>query len=62
MRAKDVIRKLLANGWVIKSINGSHHHLIHSAHPGVKVQVALHQGDVPKGTLNNIKKMTGLDF
>jgi predicted RNA binding protein YcfA (HicA-like mRNA interferase family) len=62
MKSKDVIKKLVASGWIIKNIKGSHYHLIHADHPGLKVQVALHHGDLPKGTLNNIKKITGVDL
>jgi predicted RNA binding protein YcfA (HicA-like mRNA interferase family) len=45
-----------------QNIKGSHYYSVHADHPGLKVQVSLHHGDVPKGTLNNIKKLTGVDL
>ena len=62
MTAKDLIKKMMAAGWELKNIKGSHHHLIHTDHPGVKVQVPVHHGDLLKKTLHSIKKITGLDL
>lgn len=62
MKAKDVIKILLAAGWQLKNIESSHHHFIHPDRPGVKIQVPVHAGDIPKGTMHTIKKASGLKF
>jgi len=39
VNGKDIIKKLKALGWEIRSINGSHHQMIKD---GVKVTVPVH--------------------
>ena len=59
MTAKELKRKLQAEGWII--IQGSRHELaIHKNKPGLKVPIHRHKGDIPKGTLDKILKDTGL--
>jgi len=59
MTAKELKRKLVSDGWIIKQ--GSRHELAtHPDKPGVKVPIHRHSGDIPTGTLNNILKSTGL--
>jgi predicted RNA binding protein YcfA (HicA-like mRNA interferase family) len=59
MTAKELKRKLIADGWIIKE-GGGHQMATHPGKPGVKVPIQRHTGDIPTGTLNNILKMTGL--
>ena len=59
MKAKEVIKRLEANGWLLKSVEGSHHHFVHPEIKG-KVTVALHAGDIPTKTLHRILKSAGL--
>jgi predicted RNA binding protein YcfA (HicA-like mRNA interferase family) len=59
MTARELKRKLIADGWIIK--DGSRHQMaIHPEKPGVKVPIPRHTGDIPAGTLNNILQATGL--
>ena len=59
MTAKELIRKLIAAGWIITE-GGKHSQAIHPDKPGIKVSIHRHTGDIPTGTLNNILKITGL--
>lgn len=54
MKAKDVEKFILNDGWKLHSIQGSHHHYKHDIKQG-KVTIAFHSGDIPKGTLNCIQ-------
>jgi len=58
MNGKEIIKKLKARGWEIKSINGSHHQMIKD---GVKVTVPVHGTyDVKIKTLLSIEKQSGV--
>jgi predicted RNA binding protein YcfA (HicA-like mRNA interferase family) len=58
MNGKEIIKKLKARGWEIKSINGSHHQMIKD---GVKVTVPVHgTHDVKIKTLLSIEKQSGV--
>ena len=58
MNGKEIIKKLKALGWEIKSINGSHHQMIKD---GVKVTVPVHgMHDVKIKTLLSIEKQAGV--
>ena len=59
MNSKDAMRMIEADGWYLVRIKGSHHHFKHPAKPGL-VTVKHPEGDLPKGTLNSIKKQAGM--
>ncbi|MDR0937110.1 MAG: type II toxin-antitoxin system HicA family toxin [Oscillospiraceae bacterium] len=60
MRVREVVRVLLADGWVELSGKAtSHRQFKHSLKPG-RVTVANHPGDIPPFTLNSIWKQAGL--
>lgn len=59
MTAKEVIKKLKADGWTEVRIRGSHIQLKHPNKKGL-VTVPMHSGDIPRGTLNSILKQAGL--
>ena len=59
MTAKELKRKLVAAGWVVKE-GGRHEIATHPDRPGLKVPIHRHTGDIPAGTLQNILKVTGL--
>jgi len=59
MTAKELKRKLIANGWKITQ-GGNHEQATHQDKPGIKVPIHRHTGDIPTGTLNKILKDTGL--
>lgn len=57
--AKDLEREVLNAGWKYDSQKGSHRQYIHPDKPG-KVTIPFHGGDLPKGTVNAIRKQAGL--
>ncbi len=58
MKAKDLLKLLKKNGWIVVRINGSHHIL---QKDGKTIVVPLHSKDVPIGLLNSILKEADLD-
>ncbi|MBK7927110.1 MAG: type II toxin-antitoxin system HicA family toxin [Bryobacterales bacterium] len=61
MKVRDLIRKLEAAGWVLRSTRGSHRQFKHSQKPAV-VTVTGHPGqDLPIGTLRAILKAADLE-
>jgi predicted RNA binding protein YcfA (HicA-like mRNA interferase family) len=58
MDSKRVIKMLEADGWRLARVKGSHHQFKHPAKPGL-VTVKHPDGEIPKGTLNSIKKQAG---
>ena len=59
MTAKELKRKLRAEGWEITQ-GGNHELATHPDKPGIKVPLHRHTGDIPIGTLDRILKETGL--
>lgn len=59
MDFKAVMKIIEADGWYLVRTKGSHHHFKHSTKPGL-VAVKHPDGDIPKGTLNSIKKQADL--
>ncbi len=59
MTSREVIAKLKAAGWVLKSVKGSHHQFVHPTLPG-KVTVPHPRGDFPIGTLKSIERQSGV--
>lgn len=59
MKPKEMEQRILADGWIFKSQEGSHKHYIHPEKDG-KVTIPFHKKDLPKGTENNILKPAGL--
>lgn len=57
---KATLRALAKDGWSVKRVTGSHHHLTHPIKPGL-ITVPVHAGRaIPPGTLANIVKQAGL--
>lgn len=59
MTFKEVENIILADGWKLDSIRGSHYHYKHPNKYG-KVTVPNHKGDIAKGTVNFILKQAEL--
>lgn len=58
---KDIVRTLERFGWHVVRIHGSHHMMRHPDVPDI-VPVPVHaRRPVPRGTLGNILKRTGID-
>ncbi|MEN3748177.1 type II toxin-antitoxin system HicA family toxin [Sphingomonas sp. HF-S3] len=59
MRSREVIKRLLAHGWVEVRQTGSHRHFRHPTLPGTAT-VPHPKSDLPIGTLKSISKQTGV--
>ncbi|MDR3072191.1 MAG: type II toxin-antitoxin system HicA family toxin [Clostridiales Family XIII bacterium] len=59
MNNRELRKKLQDAGWQIKS-GKEHDQATHSEHPGEKIPIPRHKGEVPKGTANAILKAAGL--
>ena len=57
--SKQVIKLLIADGWVFKEQKGSHAHYRHPKKLG-KATVKVNEKDIPIGTIKGIEKQTGL--
>ena len=59
MKSADVIKRLEADGWVLRSVRGSHHIFNHPAKPG-HLSVPHPKRDLGKGLLHKLFKQAGL--
>lgn len=59
LSSREVIKALLADGWELKNVSGSHHHFVHPTKPG-KVTVPHPKKDLKVKTLRTIEKQAGL--
>jgi predicted RNA binding protein YcfA (HicA-like mRNA interferase family) len=59
MRFKDIERIILADGWILKDIKGSHFQYTHTTKSG-KVTIPHHTGDIPNIVIKSILKQAGL--
>ncbi|SHE99991.1 Predicted RNA binding protein YcfA, dsRBD-like fold, HicA-like mRNA interferase family [Modicisalibacter ilicicola DSM 19980] len=59
MKSKQIIKELEAAGWRLDRVTGSHHIFKHPTRPGA-VPVPHPKKDLPKGTINSIRKQAGL--
>jgi predicted RNA binding protein YcfA (HicA-like mRNA interferase family) len=58
MNSRDVIRRLIAVGWVLSRTKGSHRQFKHPTKAGL-VTVPHPKRDLPRGTLRSIFKQAG---
>lgn len=58
MNSRDVIRRLIRDGWRLVRTKGSHRQYKHPTRPGL-VTVPHPKHDLPQGTLRNIFKQAG---
>ena len=59
MNSRDVIRLLLADGWVEVARRGSHAQFKHPTKPG-RVTVPHPKRELPLGTLKSIERQAGV--
>jgi len=59
MQSREVIRKLLEDGWIQVAQVGSHRQFKHPVKPG-RVTVPFPKKDIPMGTLKSIEKQAGI--
>lgn len=57
---KEVVKILKANGWQLKRTTGSHEIYVNSK--GRTCPIKCTSKDIPKGTLKNIERITGIKF
>jgi predicted RNA binding protein YcfA (HicA-like mRNA interferase family) len=60
MKAREVIRLLEADGWVLVATRGSHRQFNHPRKPGRVTVAGKLSDDMAPGTLNSILKQAGL--
>jgi ycfA family protein len=59
MSSKEIIKMLEADGWILRAVEGSHHHFKHPSKKG-KVTVPHPNKDLHIKTVNSILKQAGL--
>ena len=59
MSSKQIIKMLEKDGWILKRVEGSHHHFKHPSKKGV-VTVPHPTKDLHPKTVNSILKQAGL--
>jgi predicted RNA binding protein YcfA (HicA-like mRNA interferase family) len=59
MKSKELIKEMLAAGWYLSRVRGSHHIFRHPVMPG-SIPVPHPIKDLPPGTLRAIRKSAGL--
>jgi len=59
MSSREVIRRLLRDGWVLDRTRGSHHVFKHPFRPNALVVVPHPKKDLPTGTMIDIMKSAG---
>lgn len=59
MRAIELEKILLKDGWYVVKQVGSHRHYKHPSKPG-KATIPFHRGDVDKGTAKSVLRQAGL--
>jgi len=57
--SRDIIRELVANGWYLVAVKGSHHHFKHPSKQG-KITVPHPSKDLNMKTERSIRKQAGL--
>lgn len=60
MNSRELISELLAAGWELVRVTGSHHHFRHPNFAGL-VTVPHPKKDLPVGTVKSIRRQAGLD-
>ena len=58
MSSRRIIRRLVADGWMLRNTRGSHHQFVHPDKPG-RVTVKHPSKDIPIGTLRSIHRQAG---
>ncbi|WP_411705634.1 type II toxin-antitoxin system HicA family toxin [Edaphovirga cremea] len=59
MNSKQIMKEVIADGWVLVRVNGSHHHFTHPTKPGL-VTIPHPKKDLPVGTVKSIRKQAGI--
>ncbi len=57
---REVVKILKQNGWSLKRTSGSHE--IYENSEGLTCPIKCNSKDIPKGTMKEIEKITGIKF
>jgi predicted RNA binding protein YcfA (HicA-like mRNA interferase family) len=60
MKVKDIIRRIMDDGWYLVATKGSHRQFKHLTKPGRVTVAGKPSDDLAPGTLNSILKQSGL--
>jgi predicted RNA binding protein YcfA (HicA-like mRNA interferase family) len=60
MTFREIEKVLLADGWVLKAVKGSHHQYVHPEKHG-KVTIPYHPGDIAPIVIKSILKQAGVE-
>jgi len=61
MKVRDVIRRLVKDGWVQVAQKGSHRQFKHPSKPGKVTVPGKPSDDLPEGTYRSILRQAGLE-
>lgn len=61
MKVRDVVRRLVEDGWVQVSQKGSHRHFKHPSKRGKVTVPGKPSDDLPEGTYRSILRQAGLE-
>ena len=59
MNSKELVKLLVADGWVLRGVKGSHHVFTHPSRPG-HISVPHPKSDLGKGLVHKLLKQSGL--
>ncbi len=59
MRFREIEKQILADGWHLVDVSGSHYQYKHPSKPG-RVTIPNHRGDIPPRVVSSILKQAGL--
>ena len=60
MKIRDLVKRLVADGWYLSRQRGSHRQFKHPTKPGLVTIAGKPNEDLALGTLNSIFKQAGL--
>jgi len=59
LKVQAVIKRLEKEGWELVAVKGDHRQFVHPEKPGRVTVPGRLGGDMPKGTLGNIRRQAG---
>ena len=59
IKAREMEKIILEDGWIFKSQRGSHRQYVHPVKPG-RVTIPFHSSDLTKAVENSIRKQAGI--
>ena len=61
MKSADLVKMLVAHGWKVVRVKGSHHQFAHPGKPGKVITVPHPKKDLGAGLVHAIKKQAQLE-